>query len=187
MNTENNTLTHEKIVNALKLVQENDQKLNAEKNALKTQIKELNLGFRKVQKSVTGNLPKVSLMVNSGIAQGITTNGKLTQDSGVSKTTISRFDWIGATLSRVGITKTSEKLAVKTLNELSKNNLGKTQLETIKDIEDWKNLLAVSKEPKSKKLDLETVKNAILEGQFSTSELQELGATVSLQLKNQAQ
>jgi hypothetical protein len=186
MNT-TETLTHEKIVNALKTVNENEQKLNQQKTALKTQIKELQMGFRKVQKSVAQNLPVVSLMVNSGITQGITTNGKLTQDSGVSKTTISRFDWIGATLARVGVTKTTEKLAVKTLNELSKNNLGKGQLETVESIEDWKNLLNTPKEPKAKKLDLETVKNAILEGQFSTSELQELGATVSLQLKNQAQ
>lgn len=187
MNTKTETLTHEKIVNALKTVQENEQKLNAEKSALKTQIKELNMGFRKVQKSVTGNLPVVSLMVNQGITQGITTNGKLTQDSGVSKTTISRFDWIGSTLSRVGITKTSEKLAVKTLNELSKNNLGKAQLETVETIEDWKNLLSVSKAPKARKLDLESIKNAILEPQFTTAELQELRATIELQLKNQAQ
>ncbi len=187
MNTKSETLTHEKIVNALKTVQENEQKLNAQKTELKTQIKELNLGFRKVQKSVTANLPVVSLMVNQGIAQNITTNGKLTQDSGVSKTTISRFDWIGAPLSRVGITKTSEKLAVKTLNELSKNNLGKGQLETVETIEDWKNLLAVSKAPKARKLDLESIKNAILEPQFTTAELQELRATIELQLKNQAQ
>ena len=82
MNT-TETLTHEKIVNALKTVNENEQKLNQQKTALKTQIKELQMGFRKVQKSVAQNLPVVSLMVNSGITQGITTNGKLTQDSGV--------------------------------------------------------------------------------------------------------
>ena len=47
MNTKTETLTHEKIVNALKTVQENEQKLSAQKTELKTQIKELNLGFRK--------------------------------------------------------------------------------------------------------------------------------------------
>jgi hypothetical protein len=187
METKETTLTHEKIVEALKLVAENETKLKSQETALKAQIKEMNMGFRKVQKSVTGNLPKVSSMVNFGISNGITTNAKLTSDSGVSKTTISRFDWIGATLSRVGITKTTEKLAVKTLNELSKNNLSKSELETIKDVEGWKLLLAKPAEVKVKKLSCEDVKNAILDGQFSNDELDEIMSTAKLQKQNQAQ
>ncbi len=187
METKENTLTHEKIVEALKLVAENETKLKSQETALKAQIKEMNMGFRKVQKSVTGNLPKVSTMVNFGISNGITSNAKLTQDSGVSKATISRFDWIGATLARVGITKTSEKLAVKTLNELSKNNLNKSDLETIQDVEGWKLLLAKPVMDKVKKLSCEDVKNAILDAQFTNDELDEIVATVKVQKQKQAQ
>jgi hypothetical protein len=187
METKENTLTHAKIVEALKLVQENETQLKAQQTALKTQIKELNMGFRKVQKSVTGNLPKVSMMVNAGIASNITSNSKLTQDSGVSKATISRFDWIGATLTRVGVTKTSEKLAIKTLNELSKNNLSKGDLETIQDVEGWKLLLAKPVMAKVKKLSCEDVKNAILDAQFSNDELDEIASTIKLQKQKQAQ
>jgi len=187
METKDNALTHAKIVEALKLVQENETALAKQKTQLKTQIKELNMGFRKVQKSVTGNLPKVSLMVNSGISNGITTNAKLTTDSGVSKTTISRFDWIGATLAKVTITKTSEKLAIKTLNELSKGNLTKGDLETIQDIEGWKLLLAKPVMDKVKKLSCEDVKNAILDAQFSNAELDEIIATAKVQKTKTAQ
>ena len=187
METKETTLTHEKIVEALKLVAENETKLKSQETALKAQIKEMNMGFRKVQKSVTGNLPKVSTMVNFGITNGITSNSKLTQDSGVSKTTISRFDWIGATLTRVGISKTSEKLAVKTLNELSKNNLSKSELETIQDIEGWKLLLQKPVMAKVKKLSCEDVKNAILDAQFTNDELDEIVASVKVQKQKQAQ
>jgi hypothetical protein len=187
METKETTLTHEKIVEALKLVAENETKLKQQETELKTQIKQMNMGFRKVQKSVTGNLPKVSSMVNFGISNGITTNAKLTADSGVSKTTISRFDWIGATLAKVTITKTSEKLAIKTLNELSKGNLTKGDLETIQDIEGWKLLLAKPVMDKVKKLSCEDVKNAILDAQFSNAELDEIIATAKVQKTKTAQ
>jgi len=187
METKETTLTHEKIVEALKLVAENETKLKQQETELKTQIKQMNMGFRKVQKSVTGNLPKVSSMVNFGISNGITTNAKLTADSGVSKTTISRFDWIGATLAKVTITKTSEKLAIKTLNELSKGNLTKGDLETIQDIEGWKLLLQKPVMAKVKKLSCEDVKNAILDAQFSNAELDEIIATAKVQKTKTAQ
>lgn len=187
METAENTLTHEKIVNALKLMAENEQIRDKEKDALKTQIKQLQMGFRKVQKSVAQNVPAVSRMVNVGISQGITTNSKLTADSGISKTTISRYDWIGATLIRVGITKTSEKLASKTLNELSKGKLNKGDLEGIQDIENWKLLLAKPAVEKVKKLSCEDIKNAILDGQFSMDELFQIVSTAKLQMKDTAQ
>ena len=87
----------------------------------------------------------------------------------------------------MGISKTSEKLAVKTLNELSKNNLSKSELETIQDVEGWKLLLAKPVMDKVKKLSCEDVKNAILDGQFTNDELDEIMSTAKLQKTKTAQ
>jgi hypothetical protein len=133
-------LTHEVIV---KLVSEMENGLAYDKeteNATRADIKKLKDARRQVSKSVYGRVHEVSYLVNQALQKGITTNKKVSEDSGVSMSTISRYDWIGSTLSVVamsetGLTKTAERLAAKSLNLLITGVLKKDDMLNIKDVE----------------------------------------------------
>jgi hypothetical protein len=132
-------------------------------SATKADIKKLKDTNRQVSKSVYGRVHEVSYMVNQALQKGITTNKKVSEDSGVSTSTISRYDWIGSTLSVVamsesGLTKSAEKLASKSLNLLIQGVLKKDDMLNIKDVESWKQLIAdrIFKLPTAPKLDAVT-------------------------------
>jgi hypothetical protein len=57
--------------------------------------------------------------------------------------TISRYEWIGSTLSNVWVdrAKTSEKLACKSLNLLITGVLKKSDMLNITDVENWKQVI----------------------------------------------
>jgi hypothetical protein len=110
-------------------------------------------------------------MVNLALQKGITTNKKVSEDSGVSTSTISRYDWIGSTLSVVamsenGLTKSAEKLAAKSLNLLITGVLKKDDMLNIKDVESWKQLITdkIFKMPSAPKFD--NVREAIGNGSY---------------------
>jgi hypothetical protein len=156
-------LTHEVIV---KLVSEMENGLAYDKeteNATRADIKKLKDARRQVSKSVYGRVHEVSYLVNQALQKNITTNKKVSEDSGVSMSTISRYDWIGSTLSIVamsetGLTKTAEKLAAKSLNLLITGVLKKDDMLNIKDIEGWKQVIQdkTFKLPSAPKLDAVT-------------------------------
>ncbi len=159
-------LTHEVIV---KLVSELENGFNYDKQVegkTKEDIKKLKDARRQVSKSVYGRVHEVSYMVNMAIQKGTTSVKKVSEDSGVSMSTISRYDWIGATLSNVGLTKTSEKLAQKSLNLLITGVFNKSDMLNIKDIEHWKQLIQdkTFKLPNAPKL--ESVTEAIGNGSY---------------------
>jgi hypothetical protein len=159
-------LTHEVIV---KLVSELENGFNYDKQVegkTKDDIKKLKDARRQVSKSVYGRVHEVSYMVNMAIQKGTTSVKKVSEDSGVSMSTISRYDWIGATLSNVGLTKTSEKLAQKSLNLLITGVFNKSDMLNIKDIEHWKQLIQdkTFKLPNAPKL--ESVTEAIGNGSY---------------------
>ena len=159
-------LTHEVIV---KLVSELENGINYDKQVegkTKEDIKKLKGARRQVSKSVYGRVHEVSYMVNMAIQKGTTSVKKVSEDSGVSMSTISRYDWIGATLSNVGLTKTSEKLAQKSLNLLITGVFNKSDMLNIKDIEHWKQLIQdkTFKLPNAPKL--ESVTEAIGNGSY---------------------
>ena len=159
-------LTHEVIV---KLVSELENGINYDKQVegkTKEDIKKLKDARRVVSKSVFGRVHEVSYMVNMAIQKGTTSVKKVSEDSGVSMSTISRYDWIGATLSNVGLTKTSEKLAQKSLNLLITGVFNKSDMLNIKDIEHWKQLIQdkTFKLPNAPKL--ESVTEAIGNGSY---------------------
>ena len=159
-------LTHEVIV---KLVSELENGINYDKQVegkTKEDIKKLKDARRQVSKSVYGRVHEVSYMVNMAIQKGTTSVKKVSEDSGVSMSTISRYDWIGATLSNVGLTKTSEKLAQKSLNLLITGVFNKSDMLNIKDIEHWKQLIQdkTFKLPNAPKL--ESVTEAIGNGSY---------------------
>jgi acetylglutamate kinase len=143
-------------------------------DATKADIKKLKDANRQVSKSVFGRVHEVSYMVNQALQKGITTNKKVSEDSGVSMSTISRYDWIGSTLSVVamsesGLTKTAEKLASKSLNLLIQGVLKKDDMLNIKDIEGWKQVIQdrTFKLPTAPKLD--AVLEAIGNGSYDDS------------------
>jgi hypothetical protein len=159
-------LTHEVIV---KLVSELENGINYDKQIegkTKDDIKKLKDARRQVSKSVYGRVHEVSYMVNMAIQKGTTSVKKVSEDSGVSMSTISRYDWIGATLSNVGLTKTSEKLAQKSLNLLITGVFNKSDMLNIKDVEHWKQLIQdkTFKLPNAPKL--ESVTEAIGNGSY---------------------
>ncbi len=159
-------LTHEVIV---KLVSELENGFNYDKQVegkTKEDIKKLKDARRQVSKSVYGRVHEVSYMVNMAIQKGTTSVKKVSEDSGVSMSTISRYDWIGATLSNVGLTKTSEKLAQKSLNLLITGVFNKSDMLNIKDVEHWKQLIQdkTFKLPNAPKL--ESVTEAIGNGSY---------------------
>ena len=116
-------LSHELIVKLVSEMENGIAYVATTTDATKADIKKLKDANRQVSKSVFGRVHEVSYMVNQALQKGITTNKKVSEDSGVSMSTISRYDWIGSTLSVVamsesGLTKTAEKLASKSLNLL---------------------------------------------------------------------
>ena len=180
-------LTHEVIV---KLVSEMENGLAYDKeteNATKADIKKLKEVRRQVSKSVYGRVHEVSYLVNQALQKNITTNKKVSEDSGVSMSTISRYDWIGSTLSVVamsetGLTKTAEKLAAKSLNLLIQGVLKKDDMLNIKDVEAWKELIIdkTFKAPKAPNLDI--VIDALMNGAYD-SELTRIETSVSTRRK----
>ena len=156
-------LTHEVIVKLVKEMENGIAYVATTTDATKADIKKLKDASRQVSKSVFGRVHEVSYMVNQALQKGITTNKKVSEDSGVSMSTISRYDWIGSTLSVVamsesGLTKTAEKLASKSLNLLITGILKKDDMLNIKDIEGWKQVIQdkTFKLPNAPKLDAVT-------------------------------
>ena len=156
-------LTHEVIVKLVKEMENGIAYVATTTDATKADIKKLKDASRQVSKSVFGRVHEVSYMVNQALQKNITTNKKVSEDSGVSMSTISRYDWIGSTLSVVamsesGLTKTAEKLASKSLNLLITGVLKKDDMLNIKDIEGWKQVIQdrTFKLPNAPKLDAVT-------------------------------
>lgn len=165
MNTETQAveLSHELIVKLVSEMENGIAYVATTTDATKADIKKLKDANRQVSKSVFGRVHEVSYMVNQALQKGITTNKKVSEDSGVSMSTISRYDWIGSTLSVVamsesGLTKTAEKLASKSLNLLITGILKKDDMLNIKDIEGWKQVIQdkTFKLPSAPKLDAVT-------------------------------
>jgi uncharacterized small protein (DUF1192 family) len=156
-------LTHELVVKLVSELENGIAYVATTTDATKADIKKLKDASRQVSKSVFGRVHEVSYMVNQALQKGITTNKKVSEDSGVSMSTISRYDWIGSTLSVVamsesGLTKTAEKLASKSLNLLITGVLKKDDMLNIKDIEGWKQVIQdrTFKLPSAPKLDAVT-------------------------------
>ena len=156
-------LTHELVVKLVSEMENGIAYVATTTDATKADIKKLKDASRQVSKSVFGRVHEVSYMVNQALQKGITTNKKVSEDSGVSMSTISRYDWIGSTLSVVamsesGLTKTAEKLASKSLNLLITGILKKDDMLNIKDIEGWKQVIQdkTFKLPNAPKLDAVT-------------------------------
>jgi len=156
-------LTHELVVKLVSEMENGIAYVATTTDATKADIKKLKDASRQVSKSVFGRVHEVSYMVNQALQKGITTNKKVSEDSGVSMSTISRYDWIGSTLSVVamsesGLTKTAEKLASKSLNLLITGVLKKDDMLNIKDVEHWKQVIQdkTFKLPSAPKLDAVT-------------------------------
>ncbi len=167
-------LSHELIVKLVSEMENGIAYVATTTDATKADIKKLKDANRQVSKSVFGRVHEVSYMVNQALQKGITTNKKVSEDSGVSMSTISRYDWIGSTLSVVamsesGLTKTAEKLASKSLNLLIQGVLKKDDMLNIKDIEGWKQVIQdrTFKLPTAPKLD--AVLEAIGNGSYDDS------------------
>jgi acetylglutamate kinase len=167
-------LTHELVVKLVSELENGIAYVATTTDATKADIKKLKDANRQVSKSVFGRVHEVSYMVNQALQKGITTNKKVSEDSGVSMSTISRYDWIGSTLSVVamsesGLTKTAEKLASKSLNLLITGILKKDDMLNIKDVEHWKQVIQdkTFKLPNAPKLD--AVLEAIGNGSYDDS------------------
>ena len=176
MNTDTQAveLTHELVVKLVSELENGIAYVATTTDATKADIKKLKDANRQVSKSVFGRVHEVSYMVNQALQKGITTNKKVSEDSGVSMSTISRYDWIGSTLSVVamsesGLTKTAEKLASKSLNLLITGILKKDDMLNIKDVEHWKQVIQdkTFKLPNAPKLD--AVLEAIGNGSYDDS------------------
>jgi uncharacterized small protein (DUF1192 family) len=153
-------LSHELVVKLVSELENGIAYVATTTDATKADIKKLKEANRQVSKSVFGRVHEVSYIVNQALQKGITTNKKVSEDSGVSMSTISRYDWIGSTLSVVamsesGLTKTAEKLASKSLNLLITGVLKKDDMLNIKDVEHWKQVIQdkTFKLPTAPKLD----------------------------------
>ena len=175
-------LSHELIV---KMISEVENGMVAVKEAeaqTKDEIKKLKDARRVVSKSVFGRVPMTSYMVAEAVKKGITSIKKVSDDSGVSMPTISRYEWIGSTLSVVGLTKTSEKLASKSLNLLIGGVLKKNDMVSIQDVDGWKQLIQdkTFKLPSAPKFD--AVREAIGNGSYD-DKLDELETLVSTRRK----
>jgi uncharacterized small protein (DUF1192 family) len=164
-------LTHELVVKLVSELENGIAYVKETTDATKADIKKLKDTSRQVSKSVFGRVHEVSYMVNQALQKGVTTNKKVSEDSGVSMSTISRYDWIGSTLSVVamsesGLTKTAEKLASKSLNLLITGVLKKDDMLNIKDVEHWKQVIQdkTFKLPTAPKL--EAVTEAIGNGSY---------------------
>lgn len=164
-------LTHELIVKLVSELENGLAHVEITNGATKADIKKLKDESRQVSKSVYGRVPEVSYMVNQALQKGITTNKRVSEESGVSTSTISRYDWIGSTLSVValsesGLTKSAQKLASKSLNLLITGVLKKDDMLNIKDVESWKQLITdkTFKLPSAPKL--ESVNEAISNGSY---------------------
>ena len=156
-------LSHELVVRLVSELENGIAHVEETTNATKADIKKLKDMSRQVSKSVFGRVHEVSYIVNQALQKNITTNKKVSEDSGVSMSTISRYDWIGGTLSVVamsesGLTKTAEKLASKSLNLLIQGVLKKDDMLNIKDVEGWKQVIQdrTFKLPSAPKLDAVT-------------------------------
>jgi len=175
-------LSHELIV---KMISEVENGMVAVKEAeaqTKDEIKKLKDARRVVSKSVFGRVPMTSYMVAEAVKKGITSIKKVSDDSGVSMPTISRYEWIGSTLSVVGLTKTSEKLASKSLNLLIGGVLKKNDMVSIQDVDGWKQLIQdkTFKLPSAPKFD--AVREAIGNGSYD-DKLDEIETLVSTRRK----
>lgn len=153
-------LSHELVVKLVSELENGIAYVATTTDATKADIKKLKEANRQVSKSVFGRVHEVSYIVNQALQKGITTNKKVSEDSGVSMSTISRYDWIGSTLSVVamsesGLTKTAERLASKSLNLLITGVLKKDDMLNIKDVEHWKQVIQdkTFKLPTAPKLD----------------------------------
>ena len=180
-------ITHELIVKLVSELENGLAHVALTTDATKADIKKLKDTNRQVSKSVYGRVHQVSYMVNMALQKGITTNKKVSDDSGVSTSTISRYDWIGSTLSVVamsetGLTKSAEKLAAKSLNLLIQGVLKKDDMLNIKDVESWKELIIdkTFKAPSAPKLD--TVIDALMNGAYD-AELSRIETSVSTRRK----
>jgi hypothetical protein len=175
-------LSHELIVKLISEVENGLVAIEQTNAQTKDQIKKLKDARRVVSKSVFGRVPMTSFMVSEAVKKGITSIKKVSEDSGVSMPTISRYEWIGSTLSVVGLTKTSEKLAQKSLNLLIGGVLKKNDMVSINDVEGWKQLIQdkTFKLPSAPKFD--AVREAIGNGSYD-DKLDELETLVSTRRK----
>ena len=169
-------LTHEYIVEQLKVMQQNTEAISSEGEQLKAHFKELRKAFNGKQRTVAKDVYKVSLLISQGISSGITTNSKLVQDSGVHKTTVSRYNWLGDTLSRVGVSKSAISCVNKSLNLLSQGKLNKGQLETVQTVEDWKQLISDASFT-IKGVSTDKICNSILSG-FNDADIQQIASSL---------
>ena len=175
-------LSHELVVKMISELENGLIAVEQTESKTKDEIKKLKDARRVVSKSVFGRVPMTSFMVSEAVKKGITSIKKVSEDSGVSMPTISRYEWIGSTLSVVGLTKTSEKLAQKSLNLLIGGVLKKNDLVSINDVDGWKQLIQdkTFKLPSAPKFD--AVREAIGNGSYD-DKLDELETLVSTRRK----
>ena len=175
-------LTHDKIVQIVSELENGLKTIDETNLKTKDEIKRLKDARRVVSKSVFQRVPMASFMIAEGVQKGITSISKVSADSGVSMPTISRYEWIGSTLSNVGWTKTSEKLACKSLNLLIGGVLKKSDMLNITDVENWKQVIQdkTFKLPNAPKI--ESVFEAISNGTYDTH-LNEIETRVSTRRK----
>lgn len=175
-------LSHEVIVRLVSELENGFKAVEDVEVKTKDEIKKLKDAKRHVSKSVFGRVPMASYMVSEAVKKGITSIKKVSDDSGVSMPTISRYEWIGTTLSNVGLTKTSEKLAQKSLNLLIGGVLKKQDMVSIQDVDSWKQLIQdrTFKLPSAPKFD--HVREAIGNGSYD-EQLDELETLVSTRRK----
>lgn len=175
-------LSHETIVRLVKELDNGFNMVQETETLTKDEIKKLKDRKRQVSKSVFGRVPQVSYMVNQATSKGITTIKKVSEDSAVSMSTISRYDWIGSTLQVVGLTKTSEKLASKSLNLLIQGILKKEDMLKVQDIDTWKQVIEdrTFKVPNAPKIS--AVKDSIMNGAYD-DELDSLVTTIETRRK----
>jgi len=167
-------LSHELVVKMISELENGLIAVEQTESKTKDEIKKLKDARRVVSKSV--------FMVSEAVKKGITSIKKVSEDSGVSMPTISRYEWIGSTLSVVGLTKTSEKLAQKSLNLLIGGVLKKNDLVSINDVDGWKQLIQdkTFKLPSAPKFD--AVREAIGNGSYD-DKLDEIETLVSTRRK----
>lgn len=175
-------LSHELIVKMVSELENGFKAVEETESKTKDEIKKLKDARRVVSKSVFGRVPMASFMVSEAVKSGVTSIKRVSDDSGVSMPTISRYEWIGQTLSNVGLTKTSEKLAQKSLNLLIGGILKKQDMLSVQDVESWKQLIQdkTFKLPNAPKFD--AVREAIGNGSYD-EQLNELETLVSTRRK----
>lgn len=161
-------LSHELCVTQIRELHNGLSALEVEGVKTKDAMKQLRTHQKDIQKAVFSRVPAVALLINQSVAKGITTSKRVADDSGVSASTVSRYDWIGGTLVEVGISATSKKLAVKSLNLLIKGILRKDDMLNIKDVDSWKAKIldATFKMPSAPKIG--NVCDSLMDGAYDT-------------------